>query len=189
MQLALNPSETALWHTLVCDAESLAKTTLNEEMESYLVFMLMRFMQDAQLSGRVIALDYLQSFHAHGQAQREQLQEVGDSCLILSGLFPHRAERRQVRISYFVGLGRSAYFNIAEQLENSLGKMFAELSSNFVQMMDVLQAVHQIGHNEPLLEPLQSLELWQETGSRHAYRQFQSSTGTPPNKHLDTNQH
>jgi len=36
--LVLNTSETAHWHTLICDAEQTCHTHLGETLQSYLVF-------------------------------------------------------------------------------------------------------------------------------------------------------
>ena len=41
--LVLQPTDTAQWHALVAEAQHACQHTLTETLESYLVFMLMRF--------------------------------------------------------------------------------------------------------------------------------------------------
>jgi hypothetical protein len=92
--LILENTEVAQWHSLVRQAEEEYGSYLDESMESYLVFTLMRFMKDQDLATQAVALD--------------QLRDIGDQCLLLSGLYPKRAERRLVRVSYYVNIGRAA---------------------------------------------------------------------------------
>ncbi len=42
MKIVVEPTEIAGWQTLVHDAEQVSLIALNEELESYLVYMLMR---------------------------------------------------------------------------------------------------------------------------------------------------
>jgi hypothetical protein len=89
---------------------------------------------------------------------------------LFSGLFPQLAERRLVRISYFVNIGRSSYRQLADVMDRGWARVYGNLSEAFVVLMDVLHAMRELG-GDPLLTPLQALELWQETGSRRCYRQ------------------
>jgi len=93
---------------------------------------------------------------------------VGDQCLLYSGLFPKRAEKRRVRVSYYVDLGRTAYQNVAEATQAAMRDMFAHLAESFVSLMDTLQAMRTMHGQHQALDPLQAFELWQETGSRQA---------------------
>ncbi len=149
-------------------------------MQSYLVFLLMRFTEQPQLAASVLALEYLQSMHTLGHAGRDQLRNVGDKCLLYSGLFPQRAERRRVKVSYFVDLGRSAYQLLSERLEHSAAIMYQRLAGTFIPLMDVLQAMRSLGMTEDVITPLQAIELWQETGSRTALDTLRRRTRATP---------
>jgi hypothetical protein len=63
------------------------------------------------------------------------LRDVGDQCLLVAGVFPHQAERRMVRLSYFVALGQSAYEQLSRFLGRSTAQLYGELSSTFVSLM------------------------------------------------------
>lgn len=98
------------------------------------------------------------------------MREVGDHCLLFTGLFPQLAERRLVRISYFVGIGRNSYRQLAALLDRGVASMYGHLSETFIVLMDILHAMRELG-GETLLTPIQAMELWQQTGSRRCYRQ------------------
>ncbi|OUD12492.1 hypothetical protein [Thioflexithrix psekupsensis] len=178
--LVLNPSATAQWHALINEAEQLCAAHLDEELQSYLVFLLMRHSNTTEMAHSVMALEYLDSLDAHGQLRETQLRDVGDKCLLFSGLFPERAQKRRVRVSYYVNLGVSAYAMVSASLAGVRARLFAELSRHFVGLMDILQATREVNSAQALLSPLQALELWQDTGSRHALQTLSLYTkGTP----------
>ena len=168
-QLVLQPTATAQWHDLVNEAQQVAHCQLDESLESYLVFLLERFSRRPEMLSRILARDYLETC-SQADPQHEQLRDIGDHCLLFSGLFPQLAERRLVKISYFVSLGRSAYGQIADSGQH-IGELYASLAHGFVQLMDILHAIRGFGdeHNERM-QPLQAFELWQDTGSQQAYQ-------------------
>ena len=174
--LLLESTATAQWKHVLDDAKQQCHCQLDEEIESYLIFTLMRFTQNPELASKALAPDFLRSADLLGHAKENKLRDVGDQCLLLSGLFPQRAEKRLVSIGYYVGLGQSAYQQLSDSLRKAFAHLYQLLSENFVQMMDVLQNIR----CEPALQPLQAMELWQQTGSRNAYRLITDSTVATP---------
>ena len=168
VKLFVDTQATAQWHDLVKEAEAFNGVSLDEELESYLVFLLMRYTGKPELAAKVMALDYLNGAQAAGSERREKMRDVGDQCLLFSGLFPKRAEKRRVRVSYYVDLGRTAYQNVAEAAQAAMAEMFAHLAESFVSMMDTLQAMRNMHNQEQQLDALRAFELWQDTGSQHA---------------------
>lgn len=160
---------TALWHELVNEAQAVFKDKLGEEEESYLVFLLMRFTEKPEVAESVLALDFLMALEETGKLRSELLRDVGDKCLLFSGLFPNHAERRRVNVSYFVDLGQLAYGTLCHSKTCISPILFKSLSKNFVAMMDVLQALRTLRGDGPQLQPLEAIDLWQHTGSRQAY--------------------
>ncbi len=171
--------DVAQWHALVEEAEQHAGVHLDEELESYLVFTLMRYLRRPDMASRVLALDFLESFHQQARVRSESLRDVGDQCLLYSGLFPRRAERRRVRVSYYVDLGRSAYRNLADGL-SELARLFERMAEEFVSAMDILQAIRAVGGQEIGLGALQAHELWADTGSATARAELARHTGAQP---------
>ncbi|MEW6353710.1 MAG: hypothetical protein AB1469_05365 [Pseudomonadota bacterium] len=172
--LLTHPGAAAQWQALVAEAESAAACPLGEELESYLVFLLMRFNRKPEMADSVLALDYLRGMLAAGRIKHDRLRDVGDQCLLYSGLFPQQAARRRVRIGYFVDLGRSAYQELSARLAGGYADLYALLSQDFVPMMDVLHAVRRLGGAR--LDPLPAYELWRDTGSRAALQALRETT-------------
>ncbi len=182
-QLILEPTPQAQWQALVHDAQALCDQHLDEALESYLVFLLMRFTDKPHSLSRIMASDYLQSQSCSGEQRLDRLRDVGDHCLLFSGLFPQLAERRLVRVGYFVDLGRSSYLQLSDLLDRSWATVYGHLSETFVVLMDVLHAMRELG-GQAALTPLQAIDLWQDTGSRRCFRQVCgeraiASPGTP----------
>jgi hypothetical protein len=179
-ELLVHTTATEEWLSLVHEAETAAAHPLDEEMQSYLVFLLMRFTENPELAASILAVEYLQSMHTTGRIGQDQLRNVGDKCLLYSGLFPQRAKRRRVKISYFVDLGRGAYQQLSERLEDGAAAMYHRLADAFVSLMDILQAMRTLGAPDQRLDPLQAFELWQDTGSRYALRTLNQKTSATP---------
>ena len=173
------PGNISQWQALVAEAEELTGVQLGEELESYLVFTLMRYLRRPEMAQRILALDFLEAFqHSHPQ-RNEALRDVGDQCLLFSGLFPRRAERRRVRVSYYVKLGRSAYQDLADSLSKT-ADLFTLLAEEFIAAMDTLQAIRVLGQQTTGLLPVQAYELWQDTASRQAYAELVRQSGGQP---------
>lgn len=172
--LILESSEVAQWHALVREAESHYGCQLDEAMESYLVFTLMRFMKDQNLCTQTMALEYLRAHGLPTSLRIEQLRDIGDQCLLLSGLFPKRAEKRLVRVSYYVDMGRSAYHHLSSSLQHAAAELYQQLAEAFVLLMDLLQTISRF--NAPVLQPIQSYELWSDTGSVALFSQLENDS-------------
>lgn len=184
--LILEPTSQSQWQALVQEAQASCDRRLDETLESYLVFLLMRFCNQPQCTSRIIAEDYLNSLACSGELRIERLRDVGDHCLLFSGMFPQLAERRMVRVSYFVNLGRSSYRQLSDRLDHSWSVVYEHLSRAFVVLMDILHAMRELG-GDSILTPFQAMDLWHETGSRRSYRQVAASGAIPlagtPEKH------
>lgn len=178
-QLILEPTSVAQWQVLVKEAQVACNCNLDETLESYLVFLLMRFANRPHCITRIMAEDFLKSCSAQGSDRIDRLRDVGDHCLLFSGLFPQLAERRLVRVSYFVNIGRSSYRQLSDVLDRGWARVYGNLSEAFIVLMDVLHAMRGLG-GQTLLTPIQALELWQETGSRRCYRQLCGDTAAIP---------
>ncbi|HAT8815126.1 TPA: hypothetical protein JBA58_05835 [Legionella pneumophila subsp. pneumophila] len=140
-QLILHPTDISQWHALVNEAQAATRLILNENTESYLVFLLMRFSQDTKLIESVVALDFLESMRKPRQLQVELLRDVGDKSLLFCGLFPGIAKKRHVSLSYFSDMGQAAYLTVGELEENQTANLYLQLSEQFITLQQVLQAM------------------------------------------------
>lgn len=163
-QLILEPSAMATWQRAVQEAARHAAAELDVERESYLVFLLMRYLRGAELLRAVLALEFLEGLRQPRRHRRDALQRVGDQCLVLAGLFPEQAARRRVRLSYFVDLGRSAYDGVAEVEAASNAELYHGLAETFVDLADVLRALRAREHT-PLMSLMEAVDRHLATGS------------------------
>ena len=161
-------TSTTQWQDLVTEASQACNVLLSEDIESYLVFLLMRFTGSPQMAHKIMALEFLQSINSFGTQKSQALRDVGDQCLLYSGLFPGRAKRRRVRVSYYVNIGKSAYLSLSENGRDSRNNLFAELANQFVPLMDILQSMRELDNRHVVLDPIQAEEIWSDTGSNHA---------------------
>lgn len=162
--LVIEPTQTAQWQHLVVEAAHDSHVSINEDMESYLVYLLMRFLKDEDLGHIMLGFRYLEIQTAQGSSKYDNLRDVADHCLLLSGLYPQLAEKRNVSISYFVNLGRTAYMDLSDSIQHAGAGLYREVSKTFIQLMDILLTIRSYTAY-PVLQPIQAFELWQETGS------------------------
>src|SRR6187551_3009893 len=131
----------ALWQELVHDGEQQAGVELGESVQSYLVFVLMRYLRDGALAAHVLALDWVAASEHTGNCRADALRDVGDRCLLIAGRYPGLAERRRVSADYFASLGCGAYHGVAESARDGYSALFAELARAFHAMVRVLGAL------------------------------------------------
>lgn len=202
--LILHSTPTALWQDLILQAEKENSLRLSEELESYLVFLLMRFSKNPEVLHSVLATDFLLSVNElrqgikhgvkHGikHESDQVLRDVGDKCLLFSGLFPGKARKSRVKISYYVKLGQSAYDSLSGIENSELASLFSQLSHYFVSLMDVLQTLRELNHDKIKneIDLLQAEELWHDTHSLHALKILRKHTNgfLIPGSHSDSDQ-
>jgi hypothetical protein len=135
----------------------------------------MRYSNKPEMAQLVFAENYLHALKQQVSQRNLSLQNVGDQCLLYAGLFPHQAEMRHVKITYFVDLGRIAYTTISKTTND----VFSALALQFVALMDVLQSIPE----KPVLSPLEAYEQWDKLKSKRALQILQGySKGLPIRK-------
>ena len=68
---------------------------------------------------------------------------------------------------YYVDLGRTAYWHLAQRTQVAWAETFDRLAADFVALRDVLQAMREVDAPGEL-DSLALHELWDECGSRRA---------------------
>lgn len=175
----LQPTAVAQWQALVKDAESSSNLRLNNELESYLVFLLGRFNQRPDIANCILAKEYLVGLTKGFAGQRDCLREVGDKCLLFAGFFPEQAEKRQVKIKYFIELGQTAYVQVASLSKAASATLYNALSCDFVNLIEILHAIRSLSDSANELTPLQALELWTDVKSQQALKVLRKHTTCP----------
>ncbi len=131
------------WHALVTEAEQRCHRSLGELLESYLIFALMRHLRDQPLLGRIVALEWLSACERQGVERCDALRDVGDHCLLITGLYPKHAQRRRVDTHYYVQLGQSAYAGAADASRDGMAQLYEQLAKGFGELVTVLRALRQ----------------------------------------------
>lgn len=173
-RIVTNSTSTTQWKSLVTEASQAQNITLHEDLESYLVFLLMRFTESPNIAQKIIGMEYLETMHQFGTQRNVALRDIGDQCLLYSGLFPERARRKRVRVSYFINIGKSAYITLAQPGKNDC--IFNSLAKEFVPLMDIMHSMREIHSNIPILDPIMAEEVWRDTGSNHALETLRKFT-------------
>lgn len=138
------------WYQLVSEASSRLGCSLNDNVESYLILTLDHYSSDIQLSGQVLALDFLEGFNHEGRAAIDKLRTTGDRCLILAGFFPGRAHHFNLQPRYFIEIGQQAYHTLAGRSVLQYDpQLFDALCREFVTLTRVLLAMRQGRHIAP----------------------------------------
>jgi hypothetical protein len=178
-KLIVHSSVTSAWHSLVTHACQVRSITLSEDIESYLVYLLMRFSNSPDLLSKIMATEVLNAAHLGKNARLEQLKEIGDSCLLYSGFFPGLARKRRVSISYYVNIGRNAYSWLYEQHNmRQSAELYRKLEQEFVCLMDLLLAIREMD-GRSCLDPLQAVES-SKIGSQYALESLSKHTSVNP---------
>lgn len=176
MKLLVNSTPIALWHDIIHEAEAACTISLKEEVEAYLVFLLARYVNKPGFVKEIIAYEFMRGLKSGRSQQHSQMQDVGDKCLLFSGLFPHIADKKLVKISYFVNIGQAAYSTISKQSTD----LYGMLAGQFVTLMDVLQSIRNYSDKITDLLPLEAYELWNDVSSQRALKVLQQHTGGTP---------
>jgi hypothetical protein len=176
MSLLAETTSLVLWQDLIKHAEKRCAIDLKEDLESYLVFLLMRYLNKPEMTKQILGTAFLESLQIASTHQRQAtLQVVGDQCLLLTGLFPHFSEKKLIKINYFVRLGQAAYSSIS----TTHNDLYESLSMQFVVLMDVLQSIRE---NDGDWTPFEAYEQWQSLGSKHAFSMLKQFTQGIPQK-------
>lgn len=172
MAIITNESALILWRDAIQQAENRCAVKLNHELEAYLISVLMHYTDKPEIAKQVFAKAFLDAMQTRDRERVMALKQVGDQCLIYAGLYPQAAERKLVKVTYFVDLGRSAYAT----LSMTANDLFWRLAYQFVSLMDVLQSIREV----PDLLPIDAYEQWEMLGSQRALQILQQySKGNP----------
>lgn len=114
---------TAIFRDLAADAVQQTGVHLPQPLELYCVLMLADHMRRGDWEPRPsFAECYMTITNA------DAAREFGDECLFITGVFPEYAQRRGMNISYYEGLGQSAYLRASKTLNPDL---FEPLARHF----------------------------------------------------------
>ena len=141
MDVTLATSVDEFFHEVVTDALSAVDLDASEPAGWYLVGLLGDFTK-ARLTDEPLGLKLATPAEDAGERVRN-LKQVGDTSLYVAGFFAESLTRSLVDVDYYVGLGQTAYTQLARSLgpRKSIGEVYEELAAKFPRFVDVLAAV------------------------------------------------
>ena len=135
----------------------------------YLVNLLAGFVhgdRTALHEGEALGMRFVRALHGAGTRQRDELRQVGDRSLFISGFFADSLTRSLVDIDYYIHLGEHAYGSLARQGDGTFGEVFDELAVKFPAFVDVLCEVSESTAVTSNGDLLRLYEKWLRTRSR-----------------------
>lgn len=138
----VEPGSDEQWFALIRSAHERSGHHFDDKIENYLMITVKKFLTDNQLVDHSIAMRLLTGLN-DDQRNPNLLREVGDECLVISGLFPERAYKRNVSLTYYIHSGQQAYNAFATHQHTHCHdtELFLTLSEHFVGLLDVLHWV------------------------------------------------
>ncbi|MDB4962952.1 MAG: hypothetical protein JWP01_2951 [Myxococcales bacterium] len=144
MDVTLAASVDEYFHEVVTDALEAVDLDASEPAGWYLVGLLGDFTK-TRLTDEPLGMKLATPVADSGQRVKN-LKQVGDTSLYVAGFFAESLNRSLVDVEYYVGLGQSAYAQLARSLGGGtrpgpLGDVYEELAEKFPRFVDVLTEV------------------------------------------------
>ena len=171
----------------ILSALSKQQVDASEHTVVYLSSLLVHFSQTNNLFEKTedgyqlkpLALYYADYSYARNAQQRSQaLRRLGDVALFICGLYSQSLSRKAVDIDYYIAMGGGAYAQLSHSVKGTINRnvftnIFAELSSKFVDYMDVLSDITAAQHSSDS-DILRQYEVWLRSGSKAAKKRLVS---------------
>lgn len=139
MDVLLHTSVDEYFHEVVRDALATARVSAPQATEWYLVGLLGEFTR-GRITDQPLGVRLAEP--AADPAQRVRtLKEVGDTSLYVAGFFTESLGRKLVDVDYYVGLGSSAYHELASRLGGSITDVYRDLAHRFPAFVEVLTEI------------------------------------------------
>src|SRR5690242_18735134 len=104
MNLLTCESSALLWQRVLKEAQADCSVQLEQTLEMYLISLLDRYLDQPEIARQIFAKAFLEAMQRQDHLRNYSLQQIGDQCLLYAGLFPKAADRRLVKLDYFVDL-------------------------------------------------------------------------------------
>jgi hypothetical protein len=115
------------------------------------------------------------------RAQSALFRHVGDVSLYTAGFFQDSLNRKAVDVDYYIGLGETAYHQVAVRSEeDSLRALYQQLASHFASFVEVLAEISDRTTPKTEKDLLRLYDLWLRTKSERAAKALQEA-GILPN--------
>ena len=170
--LVRSESPAEYFRELVDSAMQHQRVAANEHTSFYVVNLLTGFLhfdRSASAGGdEPLGVRFVKALGAEGSKQRDELRQIGDRSLFISGFFSDSLNRSLVDVDYYIRLGEHAYGSLARHGSTVFGDVFDELSGKFPAFVDVLGEVSERSALSSNSDLLRLYERWLRTKSRRS---------------------
>jgi hypothetical protein len=141
MDLTLATSVDEYFHEVVSDALTAVDLDASEPASWYLVGLLGE-MHKTRLTDEPLGVKLVEAATSSADRVRT-LKQVGDTSLYVAGFFAESLTRSLVDVDYYVGIGQSAYGQLARSCGRgtSLTTVYEELADKFPRFVDVISEI------------------------------------------------
>jgi hypothetical protein len=159
------------------------RVAANELTSFYVVNLLTGFVHFDRSAGaddEPLGVRFVKALGVAGSRQRDELRQIGDLSLFISGFFSDSLKRSLVDVDYYIHLGEHAYGSLARHGDARFGDVFDELSGKFAAFVDVLGEVSERSALTSNSDVLRLYERWLRTKSRRS-GELLATRGIVPN--------
>lgn len=112
------------------------------------------------------------------EVRNKALKRLGDIALFISGIFSDSLNRKIIDVDYYISMGGNAYGFLSDTFKyrknNSIHRtVFGELSSKFMDFVDVLAEVSEQSNLTTSTDILRLYEIWLKTNSERARKKLE----------------
>jgi hypothetical protein len=125
-------------YKLITESEQEINHPLDEDVESYVVRLTADKFDDPSLgyNKSVIEMKYAPSETT--LEKYKHLKDTGDTCLLISSLTPFVAQRFGLSPSYFISIGKDAFYELGKDIEPSTN-VYTKIYQQFSYVRDVVE--------------------------------------------------
>lgn len=145
MDLKSSVSVTEFFHQAVCSTLEKQGVAASEPTEFYLVNLLSDFAHGA-VNDEPLALKLARAIGSPPDDRANQLKEVGDTSLYVSGFFAESLSRKLIDVDYYIQVGCTAYAELSQFFRTYrrsavFSDVYGELGDKFREFVDVFGEV------------------------------------------------
>lgn len=114
-----------------------------------------------------LATLFMEALNTDPSTRLLRLRRLGDTILVVSGLFTDRVQKTLVKLPYYVSIGGAAYARLANMLdsEREFFDLYMELSRKFAAFVRVIATVAPWNRTAPLnSDIIRAYERWLSSG-------------------------
>lgn len=147
-------------------SETYILNMLNHYIDSRNLFSPLILDQESERLPDTFAELYLTALNSDDPKNRTYMKILADKALYLSGFFGDSLQRRSVDIDYYMGIGASAYSNLAAWTkEETTAAVYSTFSKKFIDYADLLSYISDKSALQSEQNILKLYERYVKTGS------------------------